>query len=75
MVTPPGIEPGLPPWKGDVLTAWPTGHVAQGFAKRWTAFLQAAIAARGCAAFSKTLWYGSGNWIRTGDTSGMNRML
>ena len=26
MVTPPGIEPGLPPWKGDVLTAWPWGH-------------------------------------------------
>ena len=26
MVTPPGIEPGLPPWKGDVLTAWPWGQ-------------------------------------------------
>ena len=26
MVTPPGIEPGLPPWKGDVFTAWPRGH-------------------------------------------------
>ena len=26
MVTHPGIEPGLPPWKGGVLTAWPMGH-------------------------------------------------
>ena len=24
-VTPTGIEPVLPPWKGDVLTAWPWG--------------------------------------------------
>ena len=23
MVTLPGFEPGIPPWKGDVLTAWP----------------------------------------------------
>ena len=23
LVTPTGIEPVLPPWKGDVLTAWP----------------------------------------------------
>ena len=22
-----GFEPVLPPWKGGVLTAWPTGHV------------------------------------------------
>ena len=21
-----GLEPVLPPWKGGVLTAWPTGH-------------------------------------------------
>jgi hypothetical protein len=27
MVTPPGLEPGLPPWKGGVLTAWPWGLV------------------------------------------------
>ena len=27
MVTPSGIEPELPPWKGDVLTAWPWGHI------------------------------------------------
>ena len=27
LVTPPGLEPGLPPWKGDVLTAWPWGLV------------------------------------------------
>ena len=26
MVTPRGIEPLLPPWKGGVLTAWPRGH-------------------------------------------------
>ena len=25
MVTPPGFEPGIPPWKGGVLTAWPWG--------------------------------------------------
>ena len=45
MVTRARIELALQPWKGRVLTAWPTGH------------------------------YGSGDWIRTGDTSGMNRML
>ena len=27
-MTPTGIEPVLPPWKGDVLTAWPRGHTA-----------------------------------------------
>ena len=26
VMTPTGIEPVLPPWKGDVLTAWPRGH-------------------------------------------------
>ena len=26
-VTPTGIEPVLPPWKGDVLTAWPWGLI------------------------------------------------
>ena len=26
LVTRTGIEPMSPPWKGDVLTAWPTGH-------------------------------------------------
>ena len=26
VVTRPGIEPGIPPWKGGVLTAWPTGQ-------------------------------------------------
>ena len=26
LVTPRGIEPLLPPWKGGVLTAWPRGH-------------------------------------------------
>ena len=25
MVTPTGIEPMSPPWKGDVLTSWPRG--------------------------------------------------
>ena len=25
-MTPTGIEPVLPPWKGDVLTAWPWSH-------------------------------------------------
>ena len=28
MVTPRGIEPLLPPWKGGVLTAWPRGHIS-----------------------------------------------
>ena len=27
MVIPPGVEPGLPPWKGDVLTSWPRDHI------------------------------------------------
>ena len=27
MVTRTGIEPMSPPWKGDVLTAWPTGLI------------------------------------------------
>ena len=27
-VTPTGIEPVLPPWKGDVLTAWPWSHIS-----------------------------------------------
>ena len=27
MVTPTGFEPMLPPWKGDVLTAWPRGLI------------------------------------------------
>ena len=26
MVTRTGFEPVLPPWKGGVLTTWPTGH-------------------------------------------------
>ena len=26
-MTPTGFEPMLPPWKGDVLTTWPRGHV------------------------------------------------
>ena len=25
-MTDPGIEPGIPPWEGDVLTAWPIGR-------------------------------------------------
>ena len=28
-MTPTGIEPVLPPWKGDVLTAWPRSLVCQ----------------------------------------------
>ena len=27
LVTPSGIEPELPPWKGGVLTAWPWSHI------------------------------------------------
>ena len=27
MVTPRGIEPLIPPWKGGVLTAWPRSHI------------------------------------------------
>ena len=30
LVTPPGIELGLPPWKGGVLTAWPWSHFLTG---------------------------------------------
>ena len=26
-MTPTGIEPVLPPWKGDVLTAWPRSRI------------------------------------------------
>ena len=33
LVTRGGIEPPLPPWKGGVLTAWPTGHYGSG---SWT---------------------------------------
>ena len=25
-----GFEPVLPPWKGGVLTTWPTGHGSEG---------------------------------------------
>ena len=32
MVTPRGIEPLLPPWKGGVLTAWPRSHAILSFA-------------------------------------------
>ena len=28
VMTPTGLEPVLPPWKGGVLTAWPRGHMA-----------------------------------------------
>ena len=27
LVTRTGIEPMIPPWKGSVLTSWPTGHI------------------------------------------------
>ena len=30
LVTRAGIEPALPPWKGGVLTAWPTGQMNSG---------------------------------------------
>ena len=73
MVTPPGIEPGLPPWKGDVLTAWPSGQKVQSFAK--TASFSSSTIADAPKYLSETLYPGSGNWIWTGDTSGMNRML
>ena len=29
LVTRTGLEPMLPPWKGGVLTAWPTGRVCE----------------------------------------------
>ena len=31
LVTRTGLEPMLPPWKGGVLTAWPTGHYSTCF--------------------------------------------
>ena len=39
-VTPTGIEPVLPPWKGDVLTSWPRGRKVNCFSlsdstKQW----------------------------------------
>ena len=45
-VTPTGIEPVLPPWKGDVLTAWPRSHIY--FLKELTckSFLQVAFTPR-----------------------------
>ena len=33
LVTRTGLEPMLPPWKGGVLTAWPTGRI---FTREWT---------------------------------------
>ena len=48
-VTRTGFEPMMPPWKGGVLTTWPTGQNATG--------------------------NGSGNWIWTSDTLGMNQVL
>ena len=30
-MTPTGIEPVLPPWKGDVLTAWPWSRIIHAF--------------------------------------------
>ena len=47
LVTRTRIELVLQPWKGRVLTSWPTGRI----------------------------YYGGGNWIRTSDTAGMNRVL
>ena len=35
MVIPPGVEPGLPPWKGSVLTSWPRDHI-QGTIKNFS---------------------------------------
>ena len=33
-MTPTGIEPVLPPWKGDVLTAWPWSQISCEFWKK-----------------------------------------
>lgn len=35
MVIPPGFEPGIPPWKSDVLTSWPRDHI-QGTIKKFS---------------------------------------
>ena len=35
MVIPPGFEPGLSPWKSDVLTSWPRDHI-QGTTKNFS---------------------------------------
>ena len=37
MVTPPGLEPGFPPWKGGVLDRLDDGAMLRGFSpRRWT---------------------------------------
>ena len=46
MVTPRGLEPLLPPWKGGVLTAWPRGH--------WFIFFM--VAANGVEPLTLRVW-------------------
>ena len=36
VVTRTGIEPMIPPWKGDVLTTWPTGQKNGSGSRIWT---------------------------------------
>ena len=53
VVTRAGIEPALPPWKGGVLTAWPTGHISQKIRiSNWLILI---------------FWCGSSSWARTSD--------
>ena len=41
LVTPRGIEPLLPPWKGGVLTAWPRSHMVHHHGlEPWTPWLR-----------------------------------
>ena len=62
-VTPTGIEPVLPPWKGDVLTSWPRSRIPADLRCelriRKPAFLSASSRARTCntAVNSRVLYH------------------
>ena len=64
VVTRPGIEPGIPPWKGGVLTAWPTGQ--NGSSSR-TRTYDRSVNSRLLYQLSYRGMYGAGNEIRTRD--------
>ena len=64
VVTRPGIEPGIPPWKGGVLTAWPTGQ--NGSSSR-TRTYDRSVNSRLLYRLSYRGMYGAGNEIRTRD--------
>ena len=71
VVTRPGIEPGIPPWKGGVLTAWPTGQmVTHPRLERGTPWLKVRCSANWASESS-----GSSSRTRTYDRSVNSRLL